>query len=224
MNINSIKYKYHDVIAETCKTIFEDVFDEDEIADEIEYDADWQPACDAHILNIFVNWKTERTRVGVSYTLDTGTGGLYLVKDGPKFRLKTTKDAEFSNVSISKTILDENDNEIAEFEWNGDTRKWRRSLTLNESCELNDLSPELKHDSDRILKWIKNQDNGFKTTTQIVAKEVRKCNYDQDYLEKLDNALILGAIKRGFLLYRPAHEENSGVKPYNLEFTLKKDC
>ena len=152
MNINSIKYKYHDVIAETCKTIFEDVFDEDEIADEIEYDADWQPACDAHILNIFVNWKTERTRVGVSYTLDTGTGGLYLVKDGPKFRLKTTKDAEFSNVSISKTILDENDNEIAEFEWNSENRKWT-SVSSEDEMNARDLKLAVDTDKEMPISW-----------------------------------------------------------------------
>ena len=155
MNINSIKYEYHDVIAETCKTILEGVFDENEFSDEILYDVTERPCLDAYMLKVFINWETKGVRVSVYFDLDTGTGGLQVEEDEQGiFRLKTTKDPKYYNLSISKLILDENDNEIAEFEWNGENRKWTMKSSENE-MDSRDLKLAVGIDKEKPISWKK---------------------------------------------------------------------
>lgn len=219
-----IKYEFHEMIAEAFENIYGEMFSEDELPSVIEYDVKWQPAFDAYILQIYTNWEFDRTNVDFSFILDTGTGGREMQIDTETGRLVLQKkQPEYSDVQITKTLLDNNEEEIKAYEWNVKIGKWKRSLTSSESYFLDKLSPELKRDFNIILKWLQDQEDGYTSTTANLWENLVKLHRtENDYFLKLDKAINLGAIERGFYLDKSSNNNEEQSNPWDIDFRLLK--
>lgn len=223
--MTAIKYTFHEMIVDAFENICGEVFSESELPNVIEYDVGWQPACDAYILNIDANWEIDRTSIDFNFTLDTGTGGIAYQLDTKTGRLVPKKrQPEYSDVQITKTLLADNDEELKAYEWNAEIGRWKRSLTFNESNFLDELTSELKRDYKIILKWIQEQKDGYSSTTMNLWKNLIKLHRtENDYFLKLDKAIYLGAIERGFYLDKSSNNNEERSDPWDIDFRLLKN-
>lgn len=209
-------YKYHDKINEACDLIFSKAFEKDELPDKVEYDIDFWSGNRFYVLRVYIRFETEKLKCYLTFNLKPGVSPQKPYPEIPGLY----------NVFIFKAVIDSKKEKVLRYEWTHDDEKagWNLAIKPEDEQFLNSMKGRLKRDSNRILDFLEEQEEGFRSSTSKLETEVMDFpSDDHTFLFDLYRALYLGAIKRGLLLDYSHHGYKVEGMPYNLDFILVKD-
>lgn len=77
----SFRFEWDESVSKFLSDLVEEAFAGEQLPDEIRYDLRQEPACDAILFEVSCHFQVPRGEASVSFTLNTGTGGLHCVGD-----------------------------------------------------------------------------------------------------------------------------------------------
>lgn len=175
-------------------------------------------ACDAILYYVCAQAEIDSMKVKVSFTIDTGEGGLININEMPANKPKPN----VYDVTVEKELLDSEGETEELYIWDATANKWMRGLTESEVESLDDLDPEIEEHAKTILLWLCNQKDGFETNTFEICHRILRLELNDSDLFDLDYALGLMARKEGLELDRSHHDGMVEGLPYNLNFYVRK--